>query len=65
MQLLNGSCNRFGFKRLSLPVPLSIQESKLVPEICQRRLDKSYGGGEGVGEVACNGLASNLNKSNS
>lgn len=47
MQLLNGSCNRFRFKRLSLPVPLSIQESKLVPEKCQRDLTKAEVGGGG------------------
>lgn len=51
MQLLNGLCNRFRFKRLSLPVPLSIQESKLVPENCQRRPDKSCGGGRGLGRL--------------
>ena len=51
MQLLNGSCNRFRFKRLSLPVPLSSQESKLFPEICQRRPDKSCGGGRGLGRL--------------
>ena len=51
MQLLNCSCNRFRFKRLSLPMPLSIQESKLVPENCERRLDKSCGGGRGLGRL--------------
>ena len=51
MQLLNGSCNRFHFKRLSNPVPLSTQESKLVPENCQRRPDKSWGGGRGLGKL--------------
>ena len=48
MQLLNGSCNRFRFKRLSLPVTLSTQESTLVPEKCQRDLTKSCGGGRGL-----------------